>query len=200
MFPHALDVTEQAALVKLAGQAIARAVATREPMDRGGVEAVERAHPRLARPRGVFVTLYVNDQLRGCLGEIFVEDSLARTTARCAAHAAYADYRFAPVARAELAQLRFKISVLTPPEPLGSYDDIVLGRDGLILRDGGKTGVLLPEVPIEHCWDRRTFLEQLWRKAGLDPATLDSKPIPLLRFESQAFGSEAFPEAAMPSQ
>jgi AmmeMemoRadiSam system protein A len=188
-----LDAAEQAALAQLACQAIRLAVERREDLPAKAIEDAMRDRRRLAERRGVFVTLHVGGELRGCLGEITPADPLARTTARCAAHAAYADYRFPPISRAELPDVTFKISVLTPPEPLPSPAEIVIGRDGLILRHAHRTGLLLPEVPVEYGWDRQTFLDHLWRKAGVDPAVgLDA--VRLERFQTQVFRGEDFLE------
>jgi AmmeMemoRadiSam system protein A len=188
-----LDAGERTALLRLAAEAIACAARARDLPAGDRIAETGRAHPRLAESRGAFVTIYVAGQLRGCLGEIQPDEPLARTVARCASHAAYADYRFAPITPDEMNDVSFKISVLTPPRPIASPQDFELGRDGLILRHGDRSGVLLPEVPIEHGWDRETFLNHLWRKAGVAP-TVGFDQVTLLRFQSQVFASEDLPQ------
>jgi AmmeMemoRadiSam system protein A len=191
MIPDAaLSAGETTALIELAEHAIARIVTLRLEPERESIASVERQHPPLARARGAFVTVFVDDALRGCLGELAPVHSLARVVARCAAHAASADPRFEPVAPAELPSMRFKISALTPPRPLPSIDQIVLGRHGLIMRQGSRLGVLLPEVPIQYGWDVPTFLLHLKRKAGI-PESVPLDAVELLCFDSQVIDSRS---------
>ena len=79
------------------------------------------------------------------------------------------DPRFLPVPERELGTLRIEISALTPPRPVGSWRDIVLGRDGMTLEKGNSFAVFLPQVAPEQGWDLPTTLSYLSRKAGLDP-------------------------------
>jgi AmmeMemoRadiSam system protein A len=74
--------------------------------------------------------------------------------------------RFSPVSPDELDELTYEISVLTTPEPT-TPDQVVVGRDGLIMSRGGRSGLLLPQVPIEWNWNREQFLQHTCRKAGL---------------------------------
>lgn len=179
-----LDTAAAETLVGLVAQAVEAAI-------RGGPvppetlirQAMER-HPRLAKPAGAFVTLYVNGHLRGCLGEMEPRDSLAQVAIRCAQRTPLYDYRFDPVRPDEIEDLSFKISVLTPLEPLRSVDDIRIGEDGLLVRHGHRQGVLLPDVPLEYGWDVPTYLKHLWRKAGIDDA------VPVDRVELWRFGSQ----------
>ena len=78
------------------------------------------------------------------------------------------DSRFEPVRPNELDQLSVEISLLSPPRAIASTDDLVLGRDGLVLIKGDKSAVLLPEVATDEGWDRDELLDQLRLKAGLD--------------------------------
>ncbi len=84
-----------------------------------------------------------------------------------ALQAAFHDPRFDPVAAAELPRLTIEISVLTPARPVAGPADVVPGRDGVVLRKGGRSAVFLPQVATEQGWDRDTLLTQLARKAGL---------------------------------
>ena len=68
------------------------------------------------------------------------------------------DPRFAPVGPAELDEIDLEISVLTPEREIESVDDIEIGRHGLIVEQGYRRGLLLPQVPLEHRWDRTTYL------------------------------------------
>jgi AmmeMemoRadiSam system protein A len=121
----------------------------------------------LGEPRGAFVTLHVHGELRGCIGHIEADEPLARVVARCAVHAASADPRFPPIAAGELITMEIELSLLTAPEPLESVDDIVIGRDGLIVEQQRRRGLLLPQVAVEHGWDVSTFLARTCEKAGL---------------------------------
>ncbi len=90
------------------------------------------------------------------------------TVAETARGAAFEDARFYPVTRDEALELQVSLSVLSPPQ-LIQPDQIEIGRHGLLISLGPHRGLLLPQVPVEHEWDRKTFLEQTCRKAGLPP-------------------------------
>jgi AmmeMemoRadiSam system protein B/AmmeMemoRadiSam system protein A len=141
----------------------------------------------LELPRGAFVTLKRNGQLRGCIGSIRPVEPIAETVMRMARSAALEDPRFIPVTEGELQELEYEISVLTPLQILDDWRDVVVGTDGLIiLGSGGRSGVLLPQVPIEQGWNREEFLEGVCRKAGLN---LDAYlgDVTLYRFQAQIF-------------
>jgi uncharacterized protein len=196
---HLLRIAHQAILSKLEPQARADAA----PFS-----------AEFSEPRGVFTTLYlpgelprdlhkndlhkhdlhkpdlpVNDlhkQLRGCVGYAMPIAPLYRAVAETACAAAFEDPRFMPVTLAEAPQLEISLSVLSrlfPIEP----EAVVVGRHGLLISDGRRRGLLLPQVPVEHGWDRETFLDQTCRKAGLAPdawrksATIDA-------FTAEVFG------------
>jgi AmmeMemoRadiSam system protein B/AmmeMemoRadiSam system protein A len=133
-------------------------------------------HPVLALPAGVFVTLYKKNgkveercdhkELRGCIGYIWPIKSLAQAVIDNAVGAASRDPRFNPVTADEVADLEIDINVLTPPHPVASYKDIVVGRDGVILYKDGKQSVFLPSVATEFGWTLEEMLSQLSLKAG----------------------------------
>lgn len=79
---------------------------------------------------------------------------------------------------------------MSPLIPVGSPDEIVVGRDGVVLVKGGNTGVFLPQVPVEWHWDKKTYLEQLGLKAGLDESSYQNPETRLMRFTAQVFGEE----------
>jgi AmmeMemoRadiSam system protein A len=91
---------------------------------------------------------------------------LFRTIIETARAAAFDDPRFVPLTVAEAHDLTISISILSPLKPI-SPEQIEVGRHGLLISQGDKRGLLLPQVPVEHGWDRATFLEQTCRKAGL---------------------------------
>ncbi|HVT44141.1 MAG TPA: AmmeMemoRadiSam system protein A [Thermoanaerobaculia bacterium] len=121
----------------------------------------------LLRPWGAFVTVRIDESLRGCIGTIVPDTPLYETVAENAVSAAFRDPRFPPLTRAELPQTVLEISVLGPIEQLDDLEALVIGRDGLIVRDGERAGLLLPQVATELAWDRDTFLSHACLKAGL---------------------------------
>src|SRR6266568_6839028 len=152
---------ERSSLLQLAHEAILAALE-----DRPRRPFPTSAH--LSELRGAFTTVYSNGQLRGCVGYPTAVLPLDRTVIETAQSAAFDDPRFVPVTLSEAPGLLISISVLSPVKPIRS-DDVVVGRHGLIVSQAGHRGLLLPQVPVEHEWDRLTFLEQTCRKAGLAP-------------------------------
>jgi AmmeMemoRadiSam system protein A len=120
----------------------------------------------LAERRGVFVTLHVRGRLRGCIGVIEAEEPLGEAVARCAASAALQDARFSPLRPEELGNLEIEISLLSPLAPIAA-DEVEIGLHGLLIAQGAKRGLLLPQVAVEHHLTREQFLEETCRKAGL---------------------------------
>ena len=152
---------ERTQLLQLAHESILSALEAREiPLD--------PPTPHLAELRGAFTTLYLHDRLRGCVGYVLPISSVYRAVADTARAAAFEDNRFYPVSLAEASDLKIELSILSPPQPI-KPEDIEIGRHGLLISMHGYRGLLLPQVPIEHHWDRDTFLDQTCRKAGLPP-------------------------------
>jgi uncharacterized protein len=120
----------------------------------------------LSEERGVFTTLYLDRLLRGCVGYAVAVAPLYRAVAQTACAAAFQDSRFMTVTKDEASRLEVSLSVLSRLFPI-SPEAIEVGRHGLIVTQGNRRGLLLPQVPIEHGWNRETFLEQVCRKAGL---------------------------------
>jgi hypothetical protein len=176
MFP--LDEKERATLLRLARTSLEAAVrkGSFDPQVKKAVPVV----PSLERKAGAFVTLKCKmsdgarcvgrgDDLRGCIGTIEPSDSVYNTVAMRAASAALEDTRFPhTVSVAELPFITIEISVLTPPVPVKSADEIVIGKHGIILSDGWNRATFLPQVAPEQGWDKETTLRHLAIKAGLD--------------------------------
>ncbi len=144
--------------------------------------------PHLAEPRGAFTSLHLQGKLRGCIGYILPADSLYKTVAEAARAAAFEDPRFEPVTVAEAPNLQVQISVLSPPQPIRA-DQIIVGRHGLIVSQGARRGLLLPQVPTEWQWDRETFLAQTCLKAGLAPDAWQHGA-QLQAFTAEVFGDD----------
>lgn len=122
----------------------------------------------LLAKRGAFVTLRqrADADLRGCVGFVEPRFPLIEAVARAAEAAAFDDGRFDPVTASELSGLVIDVSVLGPAVPIRP-EDVTVGIHGLILRHAGRSGLLLPQVPVEQEWDREAFLEATCRKAAL---------------------------------
>ncbi len=116
---------------------------------------------------GAFVTLHKHGRLRGCIGEIKPRRELYQAVMAHAINAGFEDSRFPAVTADELPRLHVEISALTPPKPVASYRDIVIGKHGIFIQRGWRSAVYLPQVAPEQGWDLATTLTHLSRKAGL---------------------------------
>ena len=125
-------------------------------------------YPELSQPHGIFVTLRKQGALRGCIGRIEADESLASIISETTVDAALHDPRFSPVTHQEIPDINIEISVLTAPRRVGSQDEVVAGRDGVVLEYQGRRGVFLPQVWEETGWTRLEFLRELAsQKAGM---------------------------------
>jgi AmmeMemoRadiSam system protein A len=172
---------ERATLLKLAHASIEAAVEGRE-------FRLEAPSGHLAEPRGVFTTIYLRGELRGCVGYVFPMAPLFRAVAETARAAAFEDSRFLPVSRDEAPRLTASLSVLSLLRRIEATQ-VEIGRHGLMVSMAGHRGLLLPQVPAEHGWDRVTFLEQTCRKAGL-PEDAWKRGATLEGFTAEVFGEE----------
>jgi AmmeMemoRadiSam system protein A len=124
------------------------------------------AHPVLKQITGAFVTLKIDHELRGCIGYVIASVPLFETVCEAAQSAAFQDPRFSPLKIDELEKVNIEDSVLSPSESITSYDEIEIGKHGLLLDEGGRA-ILLPQVASENNFDRAKFLTALCHKAGL---------------------------------
>jgi AmmeMemoRadiSam system protein A len=188
---------ERTLLLRLAHDSISSALEQRQL-------PLEAPTPHLAEPCGVFTSLYLRHDspkalpgnsrgpdrqratLRGCVGYVLPTCSVYRAVAETARAAAFDDNRFSPVTREEADQLEIELSVLSPPQSIQA-EEVEVGRHGLLISQHGRRGLLLPQVPVERGWDRKTFLEQTCRKAGL---SLDAwqKGATIEAFTAEVFG------------
>lgn len=135
-----------------------------------------------------FVTLYVNEQLRGCIGTTTAKDPLWRDACRHGFSCAFEDYRFDSLTEGELANARFEISILSPMIPMTNsgeqalIEQLVVGIDGLMLKENHLHAVFLPSV-----WKKLptvdTFVRALKEKGGWS-ADHWSKDIQIFRFQT----------------
>jgi AmmeMemoRadiSam system protein A len=138
---------------------------------------------------GAFVTLKKHGQLRGCIGTLECRRTLAEEIARAAVSAAREDPRFEPVRASELDDLDIEVSVLGPLEEIDPRDPdaIVIGRHGLVVEQGKRRGLLLPQVAPEWGWDCDEFLAHTCAKAGL-PVDAWKNGAKVYRFAAEVFG------------
>ncbi|RKX82729.1 MAG: AMMECR1 domain-containing protein [Spirochaetes bacterium] len=138
---------------------------------------------------GVFVTLKINGQLRGCIGRLQSEEPISETVAEMARSAAFSDPRFPPLTQDEFENISVEISRLSEFFPIDA-GDVVVGTHGLMLSLGYRSGLLLPQVPGEQGWDRETFLSGLCRKSGLPDGSWENPDAILEAFTAEVFGEE----------
>lgn len=142
--------------------------------------------PRLSEPGAAFVTLTLAGRLRGCIGYTEASAPLYRTVQECAVAAAIEDPRFPPLAPSDVDSVHVEISVLTPMVKVRP-EDVRVGVHGLMIRKGGRRGLLLPQVATENGWDRQAFLSNVCRKAGL-PSDEWKRGAELYSFTAEVFG------------
>jgi uncharacterized protein len=139
---------------------------------------------------GVFVTLTKKGELRGCIGYIESEKPIWQSIIECAKFAAFDDPRFPRLTKEEFDLIEIEISILSKPKlvleknPNKLINYIVIGRDGLIIKKGYKSGLLLPQVATEYNWNAEEFLNHTCIKAGISIKTWrESKDYELYTFE-----------------
>ncbi len=172
---------EKRQLKDIALQSIQAAVSGKKP------PVVSVLSGKLAEPYGIFVTLNKHGTLRGCIGRIIGDQPLYLSCQQMAVAAALDDPRFKPVTAQEIPDLEIDISVLTPLVRVKNLDDIVIGRDGLIIKKGYAQGLLLPQVAAEYGWTVEQFLEQTCHKAGLPADAYKSDDTEIYKFSAQVF-------------
>jgi len=138
---------------------------------------------------GAFVTLKRNGSLRGCIGHFTGTGTIGRTVVDMAAAAATGDPRFPSVRPEEVGRLSIEISLLSPMEP-ARPEEVVPGEHGLYIRDGFRSGTLLPQVAREEGWDRETFLAHTCLKAGLPPDSWRREGVEIYTYTAEVFGEK----------
>lgn len=187
-----LSREEQSFLLRFARYALERflhAADWVEPVEQELTEAI-------IEPRATFVTLRKGVLLRGCIGSLAATKPLVLSVRDNAIRSAVSDPRFEPVSRAELTEIAIEISALGRGETVGkpfiriqSLDEIVIGRDGLMIElPDGPAGLLLPQVATERGWGRDAFVEAVCKKAGLPTHAWKQPGVTLHRFTAEVFG------------
>jgi len=145
--------------------------------------------PALFEARGAFVTLHRGSELRGCIGHVLARSPLAEAVIELARSAAQ-DRRFEPVQAEEFDKLLIEVSVMSPLERLAepAPSQVRIGIDGLLLRFGESSGLLLPQVAASRSWDGARFLSETCRKARLPVDCWKHPEARLFRFSCEVFG------------
>lgn len=176
------------ALVRLARDSIESYFSGEEP-DTSQVKHLDAKN-------GVFVTIHKDKELRGCIGFPISEQKLYEGTIAAARAAAFQDPRFPPLERDELSKVRIEVSVLTEPArieaktPEERISSVSVGEDGLVIQSGYRSGLLLPQVPVEQGWDAETYLCNLCIKAGLATDSWREEDADIYKFQAQIFSED----------
>ena len=142
---------------------------------------------------GVFVTLNLHQNLRGCIGYPEPYKPLIDAVLDVSLSAAFEDPRFYPLTLQEFNDIEIEVSVLTKPKEVKvvNYKDYLVklevGVDGLIIENNYNRGLLLPQVPVEQNWNIREFLENLCYKAGLPSNAWKNEKTKIYNFQAQIF-------------
>ncbi|MBN1447379.1 MAG: AmmeMemoRadiSam system protein A [Bacteroidetes bacterium] len=170
-----LSIAERTRILHAAEQAVADAVT-------GSAPAPSSPLPEIAIS-GLFVTVHVNGALRGCIGFLAMQGSFEETLREAARRAVTEDYRFLPVEKEELPDCTVDVTLLGPLELLRDPTDFDIGKHGLVLESHGRRGLLLPQVAVEHHWNKTQFLEGLCRKTMVDSDAWKKPETRIFRFE-----------------
>lgn len=182
-------------LVKIARLALEKFVSD------GEIINLDRSE-KFSQKAGAFVTLYdilepKEFSLRGCIGYPLPRMSLWESVTIAAIKAATEDPRFRPLTKDELQNVIIEVSILSNPTLVEAlqreniFEKIEIGKHGLIFESPLGSGLLLPQVALEHGWNEREFLENLCRKAGLPVNTWLSRNSRIYTFESIIFREES---------
>ena len=167
----------------------ARAVVTEYLKTKNKMKLDSEVKESFSAKAGVFVTLNHQSNLRGCIGYVLPDKKLYNALEDAAVAAATEDPRFPSVTYEEMDQITFEVTVLTSPQEILVSDSqeypskIKVGRDGLIVKSGFNSGLLLPQVPKEYGWDEEEFLGHTCEKAGLPKNQWKDKDTKILKFE-----------------
>ncbi len=157
------------------------------------VKVKDEVMKKFSEKQGVFVTITIEGNLRGCIGYPEAVYPLWEAVLNAARSAAFSDPRFGALTKEEFKNIDIEITVLTVPELIEVskseeyLDKIKIGEDGLIIRSSRGSGLLLPQVATEYNWDSKQFLEHTCEKAGLGKDSWKEKSILVYKFQGQIF-------------
>ncbi|MDR2210485.1 MAG: AmmeMemoRadiSam system protein A [Spirochaetaceae bacterium] len=201
-----LTAEEKSTLLADARETIAARLENRSPRYHRGPEfttAAASGASVLTKPCGAFVTIHKSAgeagkpggtrRLRGCIGRMIGTESLEKTVRTMALEAAFGDPRFPPLSAEELPRCDIEISVLSPMEKCPDPRQVKVGLHGLYLIYRGRSGVLLPQVPVEQGWNLDEYLDYICVKAGVPSGSCEAPGAELHTFTAVVFGE--FPQA-----
>jgi AmmeMemoRadiSam system protein B/AmmeMemoRadiSam system protein A len=177
-----LDAPDREALLDSAAETLRR---LRQTGEREAIPAHGGSDALQAR-RGCFVSLHQGEELLGCLGNCQGRKPLAEEAADLALAAALEDPRFRPAAEVP-GPIDVEVSVLTPFRRIRRIEQFRLGVHGAYLKLGGHSGLLLPQVALNHAWTSESFWQALARKSMLGPRAWRDPKARLSVFEAQVF-------------
>ena len=185
----AIGLDEQRILLAQARESMASKLEGRVPE----YQPLGSGCPILREPCGAFVSLHGADAaggrvLRGCIGRLTASLPLVETIRLMAREAAFGDPRFPPIKKEELACCHIEISVLSPMSVCRDPRRVKVGVHGLYLTLGARSGVLLPQVPVEQGWNLDEYLDYICVKAGLPPGSHEAPGAELRTFTAVVFG------------
>jgi AmmeMemoRadiSam system protein B/AmmeMemoRadiSam system protein A len=155
------------------------------------IPGFEISDPLLNESLGTFVTLKKHSQLRGCLGRFEPNIPLYQIVSQMAVAAATQDARFKPVQVSELNDLEYEISVLSPLRRIDDWREIEIGKHGVQIKQGFRSGVFLPQVATDNNWDLDKFMGELCsQKAGLPWDCWKNGQVDIYVFTAEVFGEE----------
>jgi hypothetical protein len=185
--PFTLSAAEKQTLLGIARESILARLNGRKPA------AVDesRLTTRLKEPLGVFVTLTKDGDLRGCIGRFTSQEPLWEVVSAMALEAAFGDPRFPALTKAEYPSIHVEISVLGPMKKITGISDIKIGRHGIYLKKGYRSGTLLPQVATERGWTVEQFLGYCARdKAGIGWDGWKDSQTEIFVYEAYVFGEQ----------
>jgi AmmeMemoRadiSam system protein A len=179
-----MNIDEKRILLEDAREAISAELAARAPRYR------HVSSPGFVALRGAFVTLHLEDALRGCIGHIEGKQSIRENIRDLALSSAFRDSRFPPLSKEELPRVDIEISLLTPLEEVPSPESFLPGRDGLLIELHYSSAVFLPQVAAEQGWDRTQTLTHLCYKAGLPADAWKNEEMKFYTFQAEVFSEK----------
>ncbi|MEN8153749.1 MAG: AmmeMemoRadiSam system protein A [Acidobacteriota bacterium] len=178
-----LTISEKKELLKLARETIINYMANKKHPE------YTNLNEKFNENRGVFVTLHLDGNLRGCIGHPLPVVPLYKSVIENAISSAFEDPRFNSLSEDEVDKIDIEISVLSIPEEMNSYKDVKVGRDGIIISRGFNRGLLLPQVPVEQGWDLEEYISYGCLKAGMDQDQW-RKSVKIETFQADVFGEK----------
>ncbi len=174
--------TQKKRLLKVARDTIAEYAKTKKILD------VKESDPLLNESLGAFVTLHKNKKLRGCIGMTIGRGPLCLTIRNMAIAAAFEDTRFMPVTEEEVDDIDIEISVLSKMKLINDPEEIVMGKHGVLVKSGFRSGLFLPQVAAEFAYSKEEFLSVLCaEKAGLPSDAWKKEGIEIYIFTAEIF-------------